>query len=183
MTNDNRCLIDFHTKVIKGISVYTADRGYITGDFPFIPELFLQNSTFIPKATEEVDKIGMMGDELYRHLYVSFFGGIIGTFFWYYARDTLMTKGLYSMCTELKPIKELDELAYGLMGMTVAEGEYEFKELFYEIYNYVVWELEEAGRECKAETIGRLKKILIKIFFHIGMWLALAKLGDLVRDN
>ncbi|HHU06248.1 MAG TPA: hypothetical protein GXZ65_07205 [Clostridiales bacterium] len=183
MSVDSRYLIDFQKRVIKGISGYSAERGYVTGAFPFIPELYLQNSTFIPMATEEVDKIGMMGDELYRHLYVSFFGGIIGTFFWYYARDTLMTKGLYAMCKELKPIKELDELAYGLMGMTVAEGEYEFKELFYEIYNYVVWELEEAAREYDEETIDRLKNILIKIFFHTGMWLALAKLGDLVKDN
>jgi len=183
MTNDSRYIIDFHTKVIKGISGYTSDRGYITGDFPFIPELYLQNATFIPMATEEVDKIGMMGDELYRHLYVSFFGGIIGTFFWYYARDTLMIKGLYSMCKDLRPLKELDELAYGLMGMTVAEGEYEFKELFYEIYNYVVWELDEAAQECGPDTIAKLKKRVVKVFFHIGMWLALAKLGDLVKDN
>lgn len=182
MTNDSRYLIDFQKKVIKGISGYAAERGYVTGNFPFIPELYLQNSTFIPVATEEIDKVGMMGNELYRHLFVSYFGGMIGTFFWYYTRDSLMSKGLYAMCKELKPIRELDELAYGLMGMTVAEGEYEFKELFYEIYNYVAWELDEAREQHGEETIAKLEKLFVKTFFHIGMWLALAKLGDLVKD-
>ncbi len=183
MTSEVNYMLDFNKKVIKGISGLTAERGYITGEFPFIPELFMQNSTFIPQATEEVNKKGKMGDELYRGLYVSFFGGITGTFFWYYARDTLMTNGLYRMCTELRPINELDELAYGLMGMTVSEGEYEFKELFYEIYDYVVQELDKAEKGHGPEVIDKLKKRLEKTFFHIGMWLALSKLGELDNDK
>jgi len=176
-------LIDFQKRVMKGISRYSADRGYVTGAFPFIPELYLQNSRFIQLATEEVDKTGMMGEELYRHLYVSFFGGIIATFFWYYARETLMRKGLFEMCKEIKAIKELDELAYGLMDLTVEDGEYEVKELFYELYSYVVWELEEAARDHDEETVERLKQIMIKLFFQTGMWVALSKLGNLVHEE
>ena len=183
MTNEVRYMIDFNKKVIKGISGLTAERGYMTGEFPFIPELFIQNSTFIPTATEEVSKKGRMGDELYRKLYVSFFGGITGTFFWYYARDTLMTNGLYNMCTELRPINEIDELAYGLMGMTVSEGEYEYKELFYEIYNYSLKELKEAERDCGHDIVDKLEKRLEKTFFHVGMWLALPKLGEISSEQ
>ncbi len=177
MTSKVNYITDFSKRVMRDISGLTAERGYITGEFPFIPELFIQNSTFIPQATEEVNRTGKMGDELYRNLYVSFFGGITGTFFWYYARDTLMVKGLYKMCTEIRPINELDELAYGLMGMSVSEGEYEFKELFYEIYDYVARELEVAEKEQGQDVTNKLKKRLEKTFFHVGMWLALSKLG------
>ncbi len=183
MTRDITYMMDFNKKVIKGISALTAERGYVTGEFPFIPELFIQNSTFIPQATEEINKTGKMGDKLFRNLYVSFFGGITGTFFWYYSRDTLNSKGLYEMCRELRPINDIDELAYGLMGMSVSEGEYEFKELFYEIYDYIAHELEEAEKEHEPEVIDKLKKRLEKTLFHIGMWLALSKLGELEDDN
>ena len=38
MSVDSRYLIDFQKRVIKGISGYSAERGYVTGAFPFIPE-------------------------------------------------------------------------------------------------------------------------------------------------
>lgn len=177
MPANTKTTIDFQRKIVKGISRFVSDRGYVTGDLPFIPELFRQNATFIPKATQEVDKVGMMGNELYRHLYVSFFGGIIATYFWYYARNSLSNRGLYAMCSELCPIDDLDKLSYGLMGMTVAEGEYDIKELFYEIYSYVSWELEEAGEMFGEETERKFADDLVKTFFHFGMWISLIKLG------
>jgi hypothetical protein len=175
--------VDFHRKIVKGISGYTADRGYVTGDFPFIPELFMQNAAFIPKAIEETDRVGMMGEERYRHLYVSFFGGIIATYMWYYARDTLTSKGLYSMCRDFGSFKELDLLSYNLMAMSVDEGEYEIKELFYEIYSYVKWELDEAAKNCGKNEMEKLQNDLDRTFFQVGMWVSLNRLGVHAGDE
>jgi len=176
MASNLKMAVNFQKKIIKGISTFVADRGYNTGDLPFIPQLFLQIATFIPKATKEIDGVGMKGNKLYRHLYVSFFGGIIGTYFWNYARNSLVHRGLYEMCSELCPLKDLDQLAYGLMGLNVAEGEYEIKELFYEIYNYVAWELDEEREISDEETISIYENELDKIFFHFGMCISLSKL-------
>ncbi len=183
MMSNLKTSVDFQKKIIKGISGYVAERGFSTGNLPFIPELYLQNSRFIPRATEEVDKVGMMGNELYRHLYVSFFGGIIATYFWNFARNSLKTRGLYEMCVELCPLKDLDQLSYGLMGMTVAEGEYEIKELFYEIYSYAAWEYEEAREAYGEDSMARFEKELVRIFFHFGMCISLNKLEIQIKPE
>jgi hypothetical protein len=183
MSGSFKMAVDFQKKIIKGISAFVADRGYNTGELPFIPQLFLQNATFIPKAIKEVDRVGMMGNGLYRHLYVSFFGGITATYFWHYAKNSLKNRGLYDMCTELCPLKDLDQLAYGLMGLNTAEGEYEIKELFYEIFNYVSWELDEQRENSSEETIKYYENELDKIFFHFGMCISLSKLGINFKDE
>lgn len=183
MAGNLKMTVNFQKKIVKGISAFVADRGFCSGDLPFIPQLFLQNATFIPRATKEVDQTGMMGNKLFRHLYISFFGGIIATYFWQYARNSLVRRGLYEMCTELCPLKDLDQLAYGLMGMNVAEGEYEIKEMFYEIYSYVSWELDEERENCSEAQMSIYESEMDKIFFHFGMCISLSKLGISFKEE
>jgi hypothetical protein len=183
MASNFKMTVNFQKKIVKGISAFVADLGFSVGDLPFIPQLYLQNATFFPRAMKEIDQGGMMGNKLYKHLYVSFFGGIIATYFWQYARNSLTRRGLYDMCTELCPLKDLDRLSYGLMGLSEADGEYEIKELFYEIFSYVSWELDEV-RESSSEEIMRFyENEMDKIFFHYGMCISLSKLGIHTKED